>query len=736
MKNYASRTSGADEYKKLLPDDTFDILNLASLPSSTEGGSSPPPVKRARLSASALLGVPSLIANTPGMQSDGVLSNGQALLNGTANGCDHHRSPGLHRPSNHNHIVKHCNRLTPVDADTIRLIGQHLRELGFHDTLERLSEEAGFDLENPKAAKFRACVMAGNWHEAEISLQDMIPLLADPMSIERMRLLLLKEKYMELLEEGSTLDALKCLRCEIAPLHLHHSDKEVHVLASYMMYSTKEELHRAADWPGAQRGARDRLMDQLQAFLPASVMLPPMRLRHLLTQACQLQVERCPFHYLEQDASNYSLLTDHICSRKQFPSEPLHVLTDHGDEVWYLKFSHNGTRLASGARDGQIIIWSLADSQPKKVRQIKGQSDGIACLAWSPDDSLLLSCGREDCSEALVFNSETGEMKCRVHNSPEESLTCCAWHNDGKRFYLGGTRGQFLECSLDGSVMASWEGIRLQAIATHPSSDVVYAADTHNRIRQYNFRDKSSTTLVQEDCPIMSFTLSRNGQHALLNVTGQGVHVWDLRDRCLVRRYQGIQQGLYTIHSTYGGMSDSFIASGSEDNQVYVWHCRREMPVVVLQGHTRPVNCVAWNPVTLDMIASASDDGSVRLWGTEEELKRLQEYSKQHLSADDEDKLKEACADTQVAALIYVDQASELEAVDQSNSSLSSSGQLDDGIGLHQMEESQMAVASGPTIAAESGTSSSGSLGPADTGHQREQDRTTPQTGSSVTTTV
>ena len=42
---------------------------------------------------------------------------------------------------------------------------------------------------------------------------------------------------------------------------------------------------------------------------------------------------------------------------------------------------------------------------------------------------------------------------------------------------------------------ATWEGIRVQAIATHPNSDNVYAADTHNRIRQYNFRDKSSTTL-------------------------------------------------------------------------------------------------------------------------------------------------------------------------------------------------------------------------------------------------
>ena len=35
----------------------------------------------------------------------------------------------------------------------------------FSGTLECLSEEAGFDLENPKAAKFRASVMAGNWCE-------------------------------------------------------------------------------------------------------------------------------------------------------------------------------------------------------------------------------------------------------------------------------------------------------------------------------------------------------------------------------------------------------------------------------------------------------------------------------------------------------------------------------------------------------------------------------------------
>lgn len=48
----------------------------------------------------------------------------------------------------------------------------------------------------------------------------------------------------------------------------------------------------------------------------------------------------------------------------------------------------------------------------------------------------------------------------------------------------------------------------------------------------------------------------------------QGVHVWDLNDHTLVQRCHGITQGHYTIHSCYGGQYDSFIASGSEGQQV------------------------------------------------------------------------------------------------------------------------------------------------------------------------
>ena len=57
------------------------------------------------------------------------------------------------------------------------------------------------------------------------------------------------------------------------------------------------------------------------------------------------------------------------------------------------------------------------------------------------------------------------------------------------------------------------------------------------------------------------------------------------------------------------------------DHHVYVWHHSRENPVIVLKGHSRAVNCVSWNPVHHDMLASASDDGTVRIWGTEERMK-------------------------------------------------------------------------------------------------------------------
>ena len=77
------------------------------------------------------------------------------------------------------------------------------------------------------------------------------------------------------------------------------------------------------------------------------------------------------------------------------------------------------------------------------------------------------------------------------------------------------------------------------------------------------------------------------------------------------------------------------------DHHVYVWHHSRETPVVILKGHSRPVSCVHWNTVHPTMLATASDDGTVRIWGTEEQMKAESKYRKEreHL----QEQLQQVC---------------------------------------------------------------------------------------------
>lgn len=514
--------------------------------------------------------------------------------------------------------------LTKSQQEVIRLIGQFLRNLGLTRTVEQLANESGCILEDPNASQLRQHVMEGEWEKVDVDiLQLQLILSISSENLTKMRLMILEQKYLEMLEDGETHEALDCLRKHMTPLK--PNDEHVRQLTSYLMCSSSEDIRRLAKWSGKGAVSRGKLLESIQAFLPSSLMVPPQRLMTLLGQAAQRQIEQCKYHntcYTESPLELMSLLSDHVCSKEQFPCVTAQILTDHIDDVWFCRFSPDGTKFASGAKDGSLIIYDV-DKETftmKKRVTLVGQNSGIAHISWSPNSAYILTCGPDGSSEVLIWNVETGQQKTKVMQSNEDSLTTAAWFKDNNQFVAGGTKGHFYECNLDGNVVATWEGIRVQGLVCLSDNRTVLAADSHNRIRAYNFDDHSDSEILQEHHAIMSFTVNESEQLALLNIKTQGVNLWDLPSKSLVRKFIGVTQSFYTIHSCFGGLNQNFVASGSEDCQVYIWHIKREKAIATLEGHTRTVNCVHWNPAVPGMLASASDDDSVRIWAPESAL--------------------------------------------------------------------------------------------------------------------
>lgn len=99
----------------------------------------------------------------------------------------------------------------------------------------------------------------------------------------------------------------------------------------------------------------------------------------------------------------------------QIPHACYQVLEKHNDEVWHVQFSHNGKFIASASKDCTVIIWDVTSgvksttiifflrmrlnffSQEARVHKVlAGHVQSVSFVAWSPDDTMLISCANDN----------------------------------------------------------------------------------------------------------------------------------------------------------------------------------------------------------------------------------------------------------------------------------------------------------------------------------------------------
>lgn len=67
------------------------------------------------------------------------------------------------------------------------------------------------------------------------------------------------------------------------------------------------------------------------------------------------------------------------------------------------------------------------------------------------------------------------------------------------------------------------------------------------------------------------------------------------------------------------------IACGSEDGKLFIWHRNYNKPLKILncedekdgKPNKNTINCVSWHPTRMNLIVSAHDDKTIKIWSTD-----------------------------------------------------------------------------------------------------------------------
>lgn len=116
-------------------------------------------------------------------------------------------------------------------------------------------------------------------------------------------------------------------------------------------------------------------------------MLPEHRLAVLMGQIKRQQIANCLYH---NTASSPSLYQDHKCDRSHFPVHSILELDRHSGEVWHVQFSNNGKKLATCGKDGTCFIYEVGSFEVLQCLAVPEK--GICAVAWSPDDTMIVTC--------------------------------------------------------------------------------------------------------------------------------------------------------------------------------------------------------------------------------------------------------------------------------------------------------------------------------------------------------
>ena len=304
------------------------------------------------------------------------------------------------------------------------------------------------------------------------------------------------------------------------------------------------------------------------------------------------------------------------------PNYQLHkIIKGHTDSISSLEFSPDGNFLASASNDCSIRVWRMPDGEPEAV--LLGHKLGISDVSWDAQGARLASAS--DDRTIMVWNF-SARKRIRVLKGHEDYVFCVRFHPRGHLLASG---------SFDGTVKLwnAGNGKCLMTLAEHRSQVMTVAfnregtllatAGMDGRILIWDTEKGHvlKTLPASGIGPTVGFCrFSHNNKFLLSSAWDSRLTLWNHATGNVLRTYTGHVCQSYACFAAYSVTGGKWIVSGSEDHMVYLWDLQEKSgtgnrPVQILAGHTDVVAAITCHP-RLNMIASGafSNDCTIRLW--------------------------------------------------------------------------------------------------------------------------
>jgi WD40 repeat protein len=296
------------------------------------------------------------------------------------------------------------------------------------------------------------------------------------------------------------------------------------------------------------------------------------------------------------------------------------TLGGHRGEILRIRFSPDGRRLVSGGRDRVVRIWDVPTGSVHL--ELRGHESTVWDVGFTPDGHRLASVSLHD-GAVKFWEAERGQESIELTNGRLSSDSHPPW---GLAFSAD---GRVLVAARAAGALEAWDPGRGTSlfridgdaangrgwVAIDPRSDLLATPDGKRSIvlRQTSTGAAIRTLDSSADSRVGAFSL--DGRFLVAGSNGVGtIRVWEVATGRLVATLDGHTEPVECLaFSPDGGK----MASGSFDTTVRIWDFPSRSQVMVYRGHSSAIASVAFHPDGQGL-ASASIDasrpGEIRLW--------------------------------------------------------------------------------------------------------------------------